>query len=154
VTTECIAVIGAVATVVAGFGGAALGACFAYKTGMKLVQRQELYREYTIFKEAFTNELAFLVSDTKPDSSIHGTTYDILTKALNKHRHAVNMYLLVLPNEKREGFNKAWEDYQYPNGYNKDAPFPLLDYAEGVDFEKRKIAHSKISKLLEVAKPK
>ncbi|MFA6414049.1 MAG: hypothetical protein WCW53_15285 [Syntrophales bacterium] len=141
-----------------GVGGAIIGATIAgivsYCVAVNITRKQELYREYTIFKEAFSNELAFLVSDTKPDSSIHGTTYDVLTKALNKHRHAVNMFMLVLPSEKGEGFNKAWEDYQYPNGYNKDAPFPLIDYEGGDDFEKRKFAHSKISKLLEVAKLK
>lgn len=141
-----------------GVGGAAIGATIAgiisYFVAGNITRKQETYREYTIFKEAFTKELAFLVSDIKPQSSIHGTTHDILTKALNNHRHAVNMLMLVLPDEKKEGFNKAWEDYQYPNGYNKDAPFPLLDYAEGDDFEKRKLAHNKITKLLETAKPK
>ena len=107
------------------------------------------------FLSAFTNELAFLVSDIKPNNSIHGTTHDILTKALNNHRHAVDMFMRVLPKRKRKGFNKAWESYLYPNGYNKDADFPLLDYADyaaGNDFETRKFAHSKITDLLKYAK--
>ena len=33
-STECIVIIGAIATVLAGFGGASLGSIFAYKTGM------------------------------------------------------------------------------------------------------------------------
>jgi hypothetical protein len=139
-----------------GVGGAVIGATIAgiisYCVAVNITRKQELYREYTIFKEAFSNELAFLVSDTKPDSSIHGTTYDVLTKVLNKHRHAVNMFMLVLPSEKGEGFNKAWEHYQYPD--RKTDAGPLIDYAGGDDFEKRKLAHSKISKLLEVARLK
>ncbi|NLF41698.1 MAG: hypothetical protein GX587_03290 [Bacteroidales bacterium] len=64
------------------------------------------------------------------------------------------MFLLVLPSEKRECFNKTWVNYQYPNGYNKAAPFPLLDYEGGVEKDKKDLAHSKITKLLEFAKPK
>jgi len=106
------------------------------------------------FCAAFAAEFAFLVSDIKPDSSIHGTTYAILIKALNKHTYAVDVFGRMLPKRKRHSFNKAWEDYQYPNCYNEKADFPLLDYADGDDFEKRKLAHSKISLLLEIAKPK
>lgn len=104
------------------------------------------------FRAAFTEELTFLVSDIKPQNSIHGNTYAILEKALNKHRSAVDIFARALPVIKRGSFNKAWKDYLYPNGYNKKAVFPLLDYAEGDDFEKRKLAHIKISKLLEYAK--
>ena len=105
-----------------------------------------------VFLSAFTNELAFLVSDTKPQSSMHGTTYDILGKSLNKHRHAIDVFGRALAKRKRKGFDKAWQEYLYPSGYNEKAPHPLLDYADGDDFEKRKLAHSKISELLKYAK--
>lgn len=104
------------------------------------------------FRSAFDPELAFLVSDIKPLSSIHGTTYDILSKALNKHRHAVDIFSQELPERKRKGFAKAWEEYLYPNGYIKEADFPLLDYADGDDFEKRRHAHKKLTFLLKYAK--
>ncbi len=118
-------------------------------------KEKELFdRLYDVFHSAFATELAFLVSDIKSHSSIHGTAYDVLTKSLNKHRHAVDVFGRELNKRKRERFDETWNNYLYPNGYNKDADFPLLDYAEGDDFEKRKLAHSKISKLLEVAKPK
>jgi len=107
-----------------------------------------------VFCSAFNPELVFLVSDIKSQSSIYGTTYEMLSKALNKHKSAVDVFTRVLPKRKRKGFNKAWEGYLYPNGYNKEADFPLLGYAEGEDFEKRKLAHDKISKLLEFAKLK
>ena len=41
-TSESIAIIGAVSTVVAGFGGVALGAFFSYRVGSNLMTRQEL----------------------------------------------------------------------------------------------------------------
>ena len=67
-STEFIAITGAIATVLAGFGGAALGACFAYKTGMKLVQethknaialmrRQEFFVAASKFKATIIYEL-------------------------------------------------------------------------------------------------
>ena len=126
----------------------------ANKNTIDLLRKQELYRDYSEFKGAFTSELAFLISDIKPDSSIHGTTYDILTKALNKHKAAVDALVRSLPEEKRGGFNEVWEEYLHPNNDNKDPSFALDSYEGGDDFEKRKLAHSNISKLLEVAKPK
>jgi hypothetical protein len=119
------------------------------------IHRAKIFNDACIiFRAAFADELAFLVSDIIPQSSIHGTTYDILTKAFNKHKAAVDDFTRALPKRKRVGFNKAWKDYLCTNSYNKEADFPLLDYAEGDDFEKRKLAHSKITKLLEFAKPK
>jgi hypothetical protein len=119
------------------------------------IHRAKIFNDASIiFRASFDDELAFLVSDIKPDSSIHETTYDILTKALNKHRHAIDDFKQVIPRRKRHGFNKAWEEYLYPEGYNKEADFPLLDYEGGIEKEKKDLAHSKISKLLEFAKQK
>ena len=56
-TTECIAIIGATATVLAGFGGATLGAVFAYKTGIKLIQYQEFNKGAVIFRIAFLDTI-------------------------------------------------------------------------------------------------
>ncbi|MGD0278255.1 MAG: hypothetical protein ABSC11_02990 [Smithella sp.] len=107
------------------------------------------------FRAAFDNELAFLISDTKPISSVHGTTYAILKKALNDHRNAVNVFRLVLPKGKRRGFDKAWDNYLYPEDHNKEND-PLLDYLEysSDDFETRKFAHSNLINLLSFAEPK
>ena len=105
------------------------------------------------FRAAFDKELAFLVSRIKPQNSVHGTTDDILNKALDHHTHAVDVFREVLPKRKRRGFDKAWNDYLYPCD-KKNNPHPLLDYAEGDDFEKRTLAHSKLINLLSFAKPK
>jgi hypothetical protein len=116
-----------------------------------IINEKEFIAQANKFKDAFNDEITFLVSDTKPQSSIHGTTYDILTKALNKHRYAIDVFKKNLPKKKRRGFEEAWEEYLYPYGYNKEADFPLLDYEGGDEIVKRKLAHSKISSLLKYA---
>jgi len=116
-----------------------------------ILNQKEFIAQANKFKDAFNDEIAFLVSDTKPQSSIHGTAYDILNKALNKHRLAIDVFKKILPNRKRRGLEKAWKEYFYPNGYNKEADFPLIDYEGGDEFVKRKLAHSKISSLLKYA---
>jgi hypothetical protein len=113
-----------------------------------IINEKSFIAEAIKFNDAFNDEIAFLVSDTKPQSSIHGTTYDILNKALNKHRHAIDVFKKILPKRKRRSLEKAWKEYLYPNGYNEKADFPLIDYEGGDEFEKRKLAHSKISSLL------
>jgi hypothetical protein len=107
---------------------------------------------YDIFCAAFADELAFLVSDIKQQSSIRGTAFDILTKALNKHRGAIDTYTRVLPKRKGKGFGEAWDKYLYPDGIKEVRP--LIYYAEGNETKQRQEAHFYISKLLEVAKPK
>lgn len=113
-----------------------------------IINEKEFIAHANKFKDAFIDEIAFLVSDIQPQSSIHGTTYDILEKALNKHRLAIDVFRKILPKRRRRGLDKAWKEYLYPNGYNKEADFPLLDYEGGDEFEKRKLAHIKISALL------
>jgi len=55
--TACIAIIGAITTILAAFGGAALGAYFAYKTGMKLVQATHKNAIASKFKATVIYEL-------------------------------------------------------------------------------------------------
>lgn len=117
-----------------------------------IINEKEFITQANKFKDAFKDEIAFLVSDIKPQSSIHGTTFEILNKALNKHRLAIDVFEKTLSNRKRRGFDKSWKEYLYPNGYNKEADFPLLDYERGDEFEKRKLAHRKMSALLKYAK--
>ena len=121
------------------------------QSDLVIINEKEFIAQANKFKDAFNDEIAFLVSDTKPQSSIHGTTYDILNKALNKHRLAIDVFKKILPKRKRIGLDKAWKEYLYPNGYNKEADFPLIDYEGGDEFVKRKLAHSKISSLLKYA---
>lgn len=101
------------------------------------------------FREAFIQEIDFLKSGKEPNSSIDGTAYDVLTKALNKHRLAYETYRLELPKIRRSGFDKAWEDYLYPEC--KGGAGEFIDYADGDESKKRKLAHDKILNLFKYA---
>ncbi len=80
-----------------------------------------------------------------------GTAYDILKKALEKHRIAYEAFWLELPETKRTAFDKAWEEYLYPELHEESSPGPLTDYiSEGNEEEIRKLAYSKISTLLKL----
>lgn len=123
-STESIAVIGAIATVLAGFGGAALGACFAYKTGMKLVQethknatdllrRQEFNKASTKFRIAFLPELIFLKHNAKISGSASSNDLHEFLLAGYSHRHleAIETYRSYLPTKERTDIDKAWQKY-------------------------------------------
>ncbi len=103
------------------------------------------------FKEAFLEEIAFLKSGPEPTSSIYGTAYDILSKALEKHRIAYEAFRIELPETKRTAFDKAWKEYLYPELDEESSPGPLTDYlSEGDEQERRKLAYGKISALLKL----
>ena len=61
------------------------------------------------FKEEFLEEITFLKSGPEPTSYIDGTAYDILNRALEKHRIAYEAFRIALPETKRTAFDKAWE---------------------------------------------
>ena len=103
------------------------------------------------FKETFIKEIDFLKSEEKPTSSIRGTAYDILSRALDKHRIAYESFRLHLVGKEQIGFDEAWDKYLYPDGIKGAGP--LIYYAEGDETNQRKEAHLYISKLLEFAKP-
>jgi hypothetical protein len=123
-STESIAVIGAIATVLAGFGGAALGACFAYKTGIKLVQethknatdllrRQEFNKASTKFRNAFLPELIFLKHNAKISSSASSDNLHEFLLAGYVHRHlkALEIFRNYLSTKERTNIDKAWQKY-------------------------------------------
>lgn len=116
-STECIAIVGAIATVLAGFGGAALGACFAYKTGMKLVQkthknaidlmqRQRFDDAASKFRTCFTEQIRVLQKDggTNP--------HEFLSKAYIRHWNAVIEFSTILNAKNKNRLNEQWEKYQ------------------------------------------
>jgi hypothetical protein len=121
VSTEGIAIIGAVATVIAGFGGAALGACFAYKTGMRLVNKanknaidlikiQEFNRVAAEFRSAFIEEYRFLNRECAVDRMGRDIP-DVLSFATEKHEKAFIIFKAILPSEDQTRIQKAWDDY-------------------------------------------
>ena len=90
-----------------------------------------------------------------PTSSIHGTAYDILTLALDKHRLAYELFRLHLNKNEQIELDNAWNSYLYPDGIDDTiGPGPLIYYAEGDETNQRKEACYYILKLLEFAEPK
>jgi hypothetical protein len=166
VSTECIAIIGAVATVIAGFGGAALGACFAYKTGMKLVQAthknaiylvqiQEFNKAASDFRCAFTSEYGAIV-----DMENDGDGADIetlLIKAYTLHSNALIRFKVYLSESKRTEIDKAWDDYCYGEnipGDGKSKRFEQYKFDINQLSEKKQLAIGNIERLFSFAKHK
>ena len=103
-------------------------------------------------KEAFVEDITFLKSGPEPASYTHGTAYDILKKALNKHGIAYEAFRLELPETKRDAFDKAWQTYLYPELHEESSPGPLTDYiSEEDEQERRELAYNKISALLKLS---
>jgi hypothetical protein len=169
-STECIAVIGAITTVLAGFGGAALGACFAYKTGMKMVQathknaidlmqRQDFNKAATEFRNAFLPELIFLKHNAKIAGT--GSSDDLseflLSGYIRRHLKALEVFKNHLSAQERADIDKAWKQYCY----NKDNPEFLFfeQYFTGMGSKSEKEAKKtlvleRIEDLLKFAKHK
>ena len=117
-----------------------------HRNAIALINRQDFIRAATIFKEAFIFEIHFLKHGDSPISSLHGTAYDVLTKAYKTHRIAYERFRIDIPEVKRHDFDKAWEEYLYPIC---DKATPLTDYiSESDEPEKRKLAYDKITNLL------
>ncbi|HDL01572.1 MAG TPA: hypothetical protein ENH23_04995 [candidate division Zixibacteria bacterium] len=133
-STESIAIIGAIATVLAGFGGAVLGACFAYKTGMKLVQethknatellqRQEFNKAASVFRAAFV-DVIYKIQKAKLTDSDQGW-FDfkkILTEeVLIAHGKAKILFEAYIDKSDLPGYSSAWGKYSNcHNNFAKD----------------------------------
>ncbi len=158
-STESIAIIGAINTVTAAFGGAALGAWFAHKTGMKLVQkthknaldllkRQEFNKAAAAFRSTFVDEIFHIQRNVEPFFERFGGRREDIEIANEK---AKIIFETFLPRDKLAGFNAAWEQYKNPKEESeiKESPLDTEYYKELV-----KIRLSHINDLLEYAKPK
>lgn len=125
-STECIAIIGVTATVLAGFGGAALGAWFAYKTGIKLIQRQEFNKAAADFRNAFIPEISYLEHDIplkrtgSTDQSIKG----LLRTGLSRHTEALCAFKAYLSSKERNSIDKAWNKYRTQCDSYDSKPMP------------------------------
>lgn len=170
-TTECIAVIGAIATVFAGFGGAALGACFAYKTGMKLVQtthkndialmqKQGFNEAAAQFRNAFLGTILFLRDNIRIKGT--GTSNKInefLGTLIFTHMEALARFEPFLSANDRKRMSRVWDEYCHPKDIpqnpNEKGDFRFNDYMSIEDTEgtnkAKEIALQKIHKILELA---
>ena len=136
-TIECIAIIGAIATVFAGFGGAALGSYFAYKTGMKLVQtthkndidltqRQSFNKAAADFRNAFLPEISYLEHGIplKKTGSTDQSIKWFLRTGLSRHTEALCIFKTYLSNDERIRVDKAWDKYRTQSDNYDSKPTP------------------------------
>ena len=154
-STEYIAIIGAVATVIAGFGGATLGACFAYKTGIKLLQRQDFEKAASDFRCAFTSEYG-TIFDMENDGD--GIEIEVLLiRAYSLHRNALLRFKVYLSESDRTEIDKAWDDYCYGEnipGDGKSKRFEQYKFDNSQLAEKKQLAIDNIERLLSYAQHK
>lgn len=168
-STESIAVIGAIATVLAGFGGAALGACFAYKTGMKLVQethknatdllrRQEFNKASTRFSNAFLPELIFLKHNAKISGC--GSSNDLheflLAGYIHRHLEAIETFRSYLLTKERMDIDKAWQKYcHHPDNpeilYFEQYSIKSTNKIRNSEIDLKKIALARIETIIKFA---
>ncbi len=169
--TETIAIIGAVCTVLAGFGGAALGACFAYKTGMKLIQkthknaidlmqRQKFNEAASQFRNAFLGAILYLRDNIR----IEGTgTSDKINEFLGTlifmHMEALTSFESFLDATERKRMHCVWDEYCHPKGIPQDPnekidfrfnDYRIIEEAEGAE-KAKEVALQKIYKMLKFA---
>jgi hypothetical protein len=158
-TTETITIIGFVTTVLAAFGGAALGACFAYKTGMKLVKithdndielfrRQEFNKAAAEFRATFVDEIFHVCRNIEETGERYLERPEEIAIANEK---AKIIFEVFLPCSTLSNFNSAWDKYKNPEEINKKAYNPLNPKHRK---ELGNIQLSHVDNLLNFAKPK
>lgn len=106
-TTEGVAIIGAAATVIAGFGGAALGAWFASKTGMKLVGETSKNNAISKLRASFAPALA------KIDiAKFHGDTdlREFFDENIPTHAAAIEEFRPFVSDD--TAYQAAWDNYK------------------------------------------
>jgi len=156
-SAESIAAIGAVATVIAGFGGAGLGAFIAYKTGTSLIKKQEFNRAAANFRSVFTSELRELKNIIEYDKEISEEyTIQLLTDTAIKFENAFINFRPYLNATDRTSFDNVWEKYRHPQGGDpKQMPGPFYEYfIDKSDNEAISLIIEKIEHLLSFAEIK
>ncbi len=158
-STATIALIGAITTIFAGFGGAFLGAYLSYKVGIKLVQKthkndiklfhqQEFNQAASMFRAAFVDEIFHIRRNVEPFFKRFGERREDIGIANEK---AKIIFEVFLPNDKLGGFNAVWEQYKNPKEASK-----IKESPSAPEYYKKlgEIRLSHINNLLEFAKPK
>jgi hypothetical protein len=154
-TTESIAIIGFITTVVAGFGGAALGSFFANKTATGPMKRQEFAKSSASFRCAFTKEIRLLSIIHPGHSGEFQKTYDMLKTAYIKHQNATIRFEPYLSVPCLTSFKTKWKEYCCYDEKSKQAEFS--DYKTGGshtdELRVRNLAVLRIEALLKFADP-
>jgi hypothetical protein len=165
---ELITIIGAGATILAGFGGAALGAYFTYKASKKFIQvthnnaidlmrRQEFNKAAATFRVAFLPELIYLKHNARIDGALISDGLNVFLSHGYFHRHlkAFNIFSAYLSPKEREGINTAWQEYCHYDIEGETEPHWAM-YAEKIrdGRDTKELALERIEKILKFAEPK
>ena len=119
---ESIAIIGAVATVIAGLGGAGLGAFITYKVGINLSSRNMFNGAAAKFRNAFVDVMVSLeFGITADEPAVDNIKInDFLRKFAAEQLKAIIEFKPFLTECERIGTEKAWYEYCHPDGIPED----------------------------------
>jgi hypothetical protein len=137
--------------------GILLGAWLGYRFSLSLANINERRRAAMKLREAFKDELLAL-NPAKHATQIELATF--LENAFPKHRAAVLDFAYFLEPKERKAFYAAWYEYHcHPDARNdKTVPFFGQYSCRGLtkeqEHERKKLAQSRIEKILEFGKPK
>jgi hypothetical protein len=149
-------IITAGTAIIAALIGNAVGAYFAYKNGMKLIQRThdnatKLSKSIEFNKAAGQLRAAFAES-LRELSAVQNRkhTGDIVSESLAKHEIAMYLFQPYIDESDRSGFYNAWEEYASKNsqveyGWTSETTREKLA---------NKLAQDRIHKLLSFAENK
>lgn len=162
---EKIAVIGAIATVIAGFGGAILGAWPTRRSTIAILKRQDFNKAATEFRDAFLCEIIYLRYNARLTECER--TYTSVHEFLRagyvfRHLKAFEIFRNYLSVTGRKAIDKVWDEYCHPQGIPEDQDekrdFRFNDYMaieehDGID-KAKEIALQRIEKLRDFARHK
>jgi len=130
-------------------------ALVAYWLGLRKDRHGRFAKECATFRGAFADEIN-LLEHGPTANPITETAHYILKSALDSHRRAYEKFKDRLWRSKRGDFERAWQDYLYPEGNHQDHHDPLVDYINDSDVNGelaiRKLALEKLHVLLSFAK--
>ena len=111
-----------------------LGALVAHFFTERRDRRKEFNQAAINFRKAIVNEIIMLKGlpfAKQPFAAERNktSTYEIIVRAYQRHHAAYLLFRERLSGVKKAGFDKAWNDYCYPNGQTSDLE-PLLYYAQ------------------------
>ena len=147
-TNEKIVIIGAIATISAGFGGAFLGAIISYFYGIKLLQRQEFNKASNEFRALFIDEIFRIRRNAETLHERFGEDHREIAITNEKAKFAFETFL---SDDQLIEFNIAWEQYKNPDEI-EERPFNPINIEDRKELAEIRISH--INTLLKFARQK
>lgn len=147
----------AIATIIGAVVGALITGIAAYYFSIRLGRRHDFNKAAATFRSVFTDELRQLNDYvTLPEDINDEAILEMLKSSRTKYENAFIQFKPYLGSSKKDSFEKAWQDFCYPQGGNpKQMPGPFYEYF--IDLPKTDAVNLviiKINGLLEFAKPK